>query len=580
MIIKNLVAFSLVAFLAACSEDSIKEIVNDLEDNDTVIVDDGNTNDEGDGNTDNNDDSTGGSDNSGTDTGGSDNSGTDTGGSDNSGTDTDDSGTTQCIDEQYTIASATDDGSHNKAGTDASEGPENTIDNNTADESRWASAGIGKEIVFDLGEAKDLSALQIKWLKGDSRNSYFDIQTSTDNSVWDSALTAQSSSGSDTSFEVVNLPESVNAQYFKIIGNGNSEGGSNWNSIIEVTAHKCELDSPVEADKPEDVTDGTSPGDEFPTPAETPSAVLTYDSLDNTKAPSDNFDLSYWYLSVPTDTNNDGKSDSIYEQALNAGYEDENKEFFYTAADGGMVFNCPITGYKTSTNTTYTRVELREMIRAGNTSIDTQGVNGNNWVFSSAPIDAQNNAGGVDGTMKATLAVNHVTSIVENYVEDGKNKTSDYRVGRVVIGQIHAGDDEPIRLYYQKLPGNDKGSIYFAHEPANDAIDEIWVEMIGTRSGSSNPSDGIALDEKFSYEINVKGNILSVSILRTGKPTITKTISMNGSGFDVADDYMYFKAGIYMADKLAEDVSAYSSSSNRPDEYAQATFYALEVTHD
>ena len=37
----------------------------------------------------------------------------------------------------------------------------------------------------------------------------------------------------------------------------------------------------------------------------------------------------------------------------------------------------------------------------------------------------------------ATLAVNHVTTTGEKY-----------QIGRVIIGQIHAKDDEPVRLYY------------------------------------------------------------------------------------------------------------------------------------
>ena len=131
------------------------------------------------------------------------------------------------------------------------------------------------------------------------------------------------------------------------------------------------------------------------------------------------------------------------------------KPFFYTGDDGGMVFIVPIEGAKTSQNTSYTRTELREMIRAGNTDIKTKGENDfpnkNNWVFSSAPERAQKLAGGVDGVMEATLAVNRVTV-------SGK----DSEVGRVIIGQIHAKDDEPIRLYYRKLPGNEKGSIYAA----------------------------------------------------------------------------------------------------------------------
>ena len=54
------------------------------------------------------------------------------------------------------------------------------------------------------------------------------------------------------------------------------------------------------------------------------------------------------------------------------------------------------------------------------------------------------------------------------------------------------------KLYYRKLPNNDKGSIYFAHEIYND--DDTWYEMIGSRDNdASNPADGIALDEVFSY---------------------------------------------------------------------------------
>ncbi len=119
-----------------------------------------------------------------------------------------------------------------------------------------------------------------------------------------------------------------------------------------------------------------------------------------------------------------------------------------------MVFRCPIGGVTTSSNTRYTRVELREMLRRGDTSISTKGVNKNNWVFSSAPVSDQVDAGGIDGNLKATLAVNQVTT------------SGDYsQVGRVIIGQIHANDDEPIRLYYRKLHENSRGAVYLAHEP-------------------------------------------------------------------------------------------------------------------
>jgi len=272
-------------------------------------------------------------------------------------------------------------------------------------------------------------------------------------------------------------------------------------------------------------------------------------------APSTKFDLLGWTLSIPVDEDGNGKADTIKEKKLSAGYA--NADFFYLNDEGGMVFKAPINGAKTSKNTTYTRAELRGMIRRGDTSHKTKGITGNNWVFSTAPAADKAAAGGVDGTMDATLSVNHVTTT-------GK----DYQVGRVIIGQIHANHNEPIRIYYRKLPGNSKGSIYYAHEPVKNK--EIWVEMIGSKSNSaSNPADGIALDEKFSYQINVVGNNLKVTIMRPGKPDVVRITDMSESGYDQGGKYMYFKAGVYNQNK-----------SGKPDDYVQATFYDLSVSHN
>ena len=276
--------------------------------------------------------------------------------------------------------------------------------------------------------------------------------------------------------------------------------------------------------------------------------------LDPTKKPSENFDLLDWTLTLPTDLNKDRKADIIYETPLSDGFE--LKPFFYTADDGGMVFACPNVGAKTSKNTKYARTELREMLRRGNTRIKTQGVNKNNWVFSSAHGSAKRKAGAVEGSLEATLAVNRVSTT-------GDEKM----VGRVIVGQIHATNDEPIRLYYRKLPNNDKGSIYFAHE-INDGDDE-WVNIIGSRSHTlANPEEGIALNEKFSYKITVEEDILFVTIIREGKPNITKSFDMSESGYGKGNQYMYFKAGVYN-----------QNNGGEPRGYTQATFYYLNNTH-
>ena len=287
-----------------------------------------------------------------------------------------------------------------------------------------------------------------------------------------------------------------------------------------------------------------------PTPTPAPS-----NGLDPNQAPSENFDLSTWKLSIPVNRG-DGTATDISVSQLNDNYQ--NSAYFYTASDGGMVFKCPVDGYKTSANTSYTRVELREMLRGTDTSISTQGVNKNNWVFGTAPQADKNAAAAYDGEMNATLAVNHVTT-----------SGSSSHIGRVIIGQIHANSDEPIRIYYRKLRNNNLGSIYFAHEPTDGNGSEQWHEMIGSRSNSaSNPSDGIALDEVFSYRINVVGDLLTVTIIRDGKQDVVKTVNMVNSGFNVGGQYMYFKAGVY-----------HVNNSGNSSDFAQATFYALEKSH-
>jgi len=174
-------------------------------------------------------------------------------------------------------------------------------------------------------------------------------------------------------------------------------------------------------------------------------------SLNPNVPPSENFDLADWKLDTPF--NDEGGFDGIQ-----AGVQDyeidgyEHPEYFYTGPDGGLVMRSPVIGAKTSSGARYTRTELREMLRRGNRSINTRGSgdrpNLNNWAFSSAPQSALDTAGGIDGRLRVTLAVNSVTTTGENF-----------QIGRVIIGQIHAKDDEPIRLYYRKLPGNTHGSI-------------------------------------------------------------------------------------------------------------------------
>lgn len=293
-------------------------------------------------------------------------------------------------------------------------------------------------------------------------------------------------------------------------------------------------------------------------------AETTAFGLNPLLSPSENFDLSDWKVQLPinhdgefTTTGNNDTSDQIEDYDLDDNCSDANysngflllsdaanysgceNRFFFTGPDGGMVLRSPPVGATTSynavsatdvTNRSYPRSELREMLRAGDRSISTNDSgdrpNGNNWAFSSAPQSAQDDAAGVDGNLKVTLRVDDTT------ITGDSNQ-----VGRFIIGQIHAADDEPIRLYYRKLPGNTHGSIYMAHErrfdatgtatgddvcgdgnqTSYDAGDDVYCEIIGSRSDTApNPAAGIQLGEIFSYEIDVVGNDMTVTIEKGG----------------------------------------------------------------
>ena len=447
--------------------------------------------------------------------------------------------------------------------------------------SRWSADGLNRWLTVELGSVATVTDIAVSYYNDHKRTSDFYIQTSMDNLSWTTVLdlttTEQKSSSGPTpqQFDVINS----NALYVRLVGMGNSSSG--WNSITDFQVIGCS--DKVLSKAAVDAVKAKVGGD----PALKEDSTHVWDSLLTTVTPAENFDLTRWYLSVATpDTTKDPISGtegnyeypatSISVEELNGHGTDyptpyELADIFYTGADGGMVFTVSTNGARTSTNTKYTRTELRGMLRGpGNESLaDTQGVNKNNWVFSSTTAEAQNAAGGVDGVLRATLAVNEVSEL-------GKESV----VGRVIIGQIHANDDEPLRLYYRKLPGHSVGAVYMAHEAEARTLNgEISYDLIGSRywTGSDNPTadQGIALDEKFSYEVRVEGDLLLVTVYKQGQDPVTQVVTMYESGYDNPDQYMYFKAGVYNQND-ASDSKAANSGTGEP---VTATFYYLDATY-
>jgi len=385
----------------------------------------------------------------------------------------------------------------------------NTIDSNFMPESRWSTAKNEQSLFLTLASPALIKGISITWLNNDNRSYTYELEVSKDQETWITVLSSQLSNALSTRAEYIAITEHT-ANYLNIRVNGNTLDDNNH--IVEVEAFGCKMDT------------------------------------------ASSIELDDWYLSIPVDDNLYSKAQSIKESTLTNDYF--NAEFFFLDVNGGLVFRAPIEGAKTSTNTSYTRTELREMLRRGNTSISTQGINENNWVFSSASNEEQQAAGGIDGELLAELAVNYVTQTGDRS-----------QIGRVIIGQIHANDDEPIRVYYRKLPENDKGAIYLAHEILGG--DDIYYELIGTRSKSAtNPENGIKLNERFTYRISVVANQLTFTLSRSQQEDVSAIIDMSNSGYDLGGQYMYFKVGVYNQNNTGE-----------PKDYVQATFYKIDNSH-
>lgn len=284
-------------------------------------------------------------------------------------------------------------------------------------------------------------------------------------------------------------------------------------------------------------------------------------------APSDKFDLSEWNITIPTDNNNDGKPDSISVKKIQ---DYSHPDFFYLNENGEMVFTSPNRA-STTENSTNTRSELRHMLRGSSSRIKTQSPK-NSFTVASSPI--ANRFARVGGKMEASLKVNHV-ALRAKY----PNKAPAYSV---VIGQIHATKwdkkvkgfgwgNEPLKIYYKKWPGHDKGSVFWTYERNLPQKDPNRMDIAYPVWGNlwTDPSDpgenGIALGETLNYVVNVHKDVMYLSFSAEGHETVEYAINLanavdaNGK-LDKLDhpygytlDWNYFKAGAYNQCSVKDD---------------------------
>jgi hypothetical protein len=116
--------------------------------------------------------------------------------------------------------------------SDASEEhlPEHSMDGDMT--SYWSAIGTsGVWIQYDLRTLRFVQSLEIAFLFGDQRKSYFSIETSVDGIQWTEAYRGESS-GNNLDLEVFDL-EDAWVRYVRILGLGNSST-NDWNSYTEV----------------------------------------------------------------------------------------------------------------------------------------------------------------------------------------------------------------------------------------------------------------------------------------------------------------------------------------------------------
>ena len=192
--------------------------------------------------------------------------------------------------------------------------------------------------------------------------------------------------------------------------------------------------------------------------------------------------------------------------------------FFYVESEDGIdwvVYKTPNSGV-TSRTSSNTRTELGQK---------------KHWI----PEEG--------GKLTGTLKVMHVSTTGDATVKSSYS---------VVIGQIHSDEgheNEPLKIVYKKFPGHEKGSVYWNYEINTKGDNEgrwdlstaVWGydwSVVGQDPNTypSEPSDGIALGEELSYEINVHEGVMYLTFESDGHETKTFTKSLLKSDFATLTD--------------------------------------------
>ncbi|GAB2515131.1 hypothetical protein GCM10008940_17080 [Microbulbifer agarilyticus] len=270
-------------------------------------------------------------------------------------------------------------------------------------------------------------------------------------------------------------------------------------------------------------------------------------------------DLSQWKVTLPMDSNRDGKADEVAPPHISRILE---PRFFYGNEQGQLVFTAP-NMEKSIADVSRARSELRQLLNPRKTTSGDAATN--NFVLASNKKSRK--YGSVGSWLSATLSVNHVA--VEAAHPEKKPAFS------VLVGALHAGKDkrlqrsgfgysnEPLKIYYKKWPNHEHGSLFWTYERnletdnpnRTDIAYPIWGN---TWESDANPGEqGIKLNEEFTYIVDIDEDMMHLTFTAEGKPRVEYSINLtdnvnplgeiddldNPKGY--SGDWFFFRVGAY-----------------------------------
>jgi len=148
--------------------------------------------------------------------------------------------------------------------------PGNSVDNSLA--TRWSANGDGQWLQLDLGQVHTVGYVRVAFFQGNTRQSRFDLQLSTDGSAWTNALTNVSSSGTSTQEQTFDFAD-ADARWVRYMGHGNTL--NSWNSLTEVSVFALSGGTVTPTPTPTSVAPTATPTPTPVAPTATPTPTPT-----------------------------------------------------------------------------------------------------------------------------------------------------------------------------------------------------------------------------------------------------------------------------------------------------------------